>query len=428
VEIFQFKCLSHLLSDIFNFCCGGIDTVKNISVGIVILSFIIMLSPSLAEYATPGNSLVYTLDDLIAVSAGTLEYQEPLYIINDRLTISENDTLVVSSQSIIIRFHDFDNNICPMLQVEGKLIADDMNIGSLQEDLDNFLPVRGIWIGAASVTAEAEFTSCTFRKIQSVTVRNNANVEIKKSKFEECTKVGLHAFSGANLTVTDTTFNQSPVHIMESTIKMENCSFVQASVSLTEVSGDSYIRGCDFVDSGNIAIYIQDGSPFDVSNNRILNCLYGVSVYGNSTARFQKNVIKNSVNGGIVTGDEAAPLFRENIISENALNPPRCDGSFSLPAIFVMGSSNADFGSSEDPGKNTIQNNIIALYHAGTSDINAIGNCWGVSSKADLENIIYHKVDDAEDADGSGFISAEVNYLPFTMPFTPYTGKGFLIR
>src|SRR5690625_1634387 len=69
---------------------------------ILILMFLVSATV-FAQYSTPGNGLVYTLDDLVANSEGALTEDEGIYYLHEDLTIAVSDTLqVMDNGSLLI--------------------------------------------------------------------------------------------------------------------------------------------------------------------------------------------------------------------------------------------------------------------------------------------------------------------------------------
>ena len=371
----------------------------------------------MAEYQTPDTGTTYTLFSLAYKAPHVLEQTEDGYLLKDRLILSGSDILVASDANLFIEPIDPELFTGPLFLIEGRLIAENLVVTTNGDDVKDPNLAHAFLVSASDENdlSEASFTNCIFHTLGfAVDVRHKAKIKMENSTIENCYFHGFFAYMQSDATIINSTFNDADVIFLDSEGSLEQSHFQNAHLSLEEINHDFPVRNCLFEGEKDVGVFIKDSSGVKFEKNIIKGYHHGIIVSGNSDPVLSRNTIKDSLEGGLVAEDNAAPVLRENRIIKNALNPPSVNGPVLLPAILIQDSARPDLGTSVTLGKNVIfDNSGLNVYNATKHRIFAQGNYWDDYLLQKIEDTIYHEPDDYDDADQSGFFSGFVEYYPF---------------
>jgi parallel beta-helix repeat protein len=278
-------------------------------------------SGSAAPYNTPDTGLTLTMDNLVALSGGTVTGSSPNYEVHDDITISETDTLTINAGETI----EFVGN-CG-LYIDGTLIA----VGTEEERISftsgQSSPAGGDWRGLVfrdkSVDEECIVKFCRIEyanngihiAYSSPTISNNIitnngddkihdngifcqNGEplIEKNEITYNIGDGIHCY-GAAATIVENIVNNNTI---------EGIYFD----SLSDGVADKNILS----DNGHCGIRAYHSSS-TITDNYIISNNRGIDCYRPSTPILTNNtMIKNGV--GIHLGNDTSPIITQNVISE----------------------------------------------------------------------------------------------------------------
>lgn len=376
---------------------------------------------ALASYRTPDTGTTYTLAALVPLSGGVVQETSSGYFLTDKLIVSPTDALEITDQLLQIDLFSYETPlIYPCLVIEGRLKAYNSHFqpDEMPESGDIMPDCRGIAINSPANpgTAEAEVTSCTFKMLKTGIIARECKIKIERCRFENCDSGAIYLYSNSNGVIQECVFQKSSVLVNDSKIHMEGCHFEEGNIGLSDITDESLIKNCKMIGSKWSALDVFGNTNTRIEDNAFRLCDYGISIcdaQSSSTAVLKGNLISECRQGAITIEGTLEPRIRKNRILHNALIPPYQPDPVLLPAIFVMKYANPDFGTTEDHGENIIRyNSPLAFYHAGENVIQAIGNDWGIAAPEDAEKLIYHRPDDYDDADQSGFLSGWVIYTP----------------
>ena len=385
-----------------------------------------------AQWVSPGNGTIYTLTDLAEIGCVHHDYANSVYSIMTDITISATDKLYINGNdepnSLLFNENDLTLTIKGAMVVEG---AEDSHfyIG---------MPVYAEHgrIRFEDASEPSHFSRCSFADLSGIQIIGS------DVAFDDCQIIGFNTFSqssainfsNCNPIFTDCSFrNNQGVAISspangQGSPQIVNCNFEnnvtsnvnQPQINLGPGSNDSIrIVRCTIEGGGNnmvggIAIADLMGTGATkilLKDNIVKNNRYGYNQQGynlssiiNGNQFIDNNLETNPMNGGsgisIYGVDENNKAFlRDNLISGN------------LWGITVINKADINLGTEDDWGHNQIHDNgnggvIYDLYNNSTSDIMAVGNYWGTTNEQEIEDHIFHQLDDAS--------LGLVNYIPFS--------------
>jgi len=382
---------------------------------------------SFGQYSTPGTGEIYSFQDLVPLSGGILEETDFGFVLRDQLTVSAGDTLLVSGGELFLATRELRErtgeygthyaDIMPALIVEGSLDAEAWTLSSVP-GTERFTSAYGLIVSGIGTpaAATADIRNCTFSDVSvGLTVRGNTSVTVQNSRFIGCFNSGSNTFMEASLSILGSTFIDCGLDSTgTATLDLDNCHVEGDGLNLQGTMENSQISGCMIVGPGLAGIYAAGDSRGQFTGNRIGGFDYGVLCAESTGIHLEQNAIWGNSQGAFVSGGGAAPVLRGNRILYNGIPVSSPEGEDPRPTILIMDNSQPDLGTvGGDPGLNIIRDNgSISLYNASEGTITAVGNDWGVTSEAQVEDLIYHQPDDAGDTDGSGFLSGPVLYSP----------------
>lgn len=379
-----------------------------------ILLLIIGLSTSLnAQWTSPGNGTTYTLPDLVAATDGVVTQEGTVFTIHEDLTITTNDVLLI-------------NNQVSRIDAPGVLIT--VN-GSLT---CNITGDRVKLYGTESQPFSMRFenaTNCLMRKMY---LSDGAGIKVIESDI---------TFDDVKFVYFTTDYCHAVIDIFNCSPVVNNCYFMlnKGAAISSPANGQSspQITNCELdanVDNMN-APQINLGPGGDDTIRIVGNNIHGtwatfhtggVSVadlmgVGNTKVLLKNNTIKDGRYGYNQQGQTISSVITGNqFIDNNHESDPMNGGS----GISIYGTStnnkailrnnlitgnlwgitaiyyhDINLGTEDDWGHNIIHDNgngggIYDLYNNANCDIMAVGNDWGITQESEVEDHIFHQVDD----------------------------------
>ena len=392
---------------------------------ISILAVSITLSvSSFAQLTTPGTGENYDLSELSALDPSVLSNTGATYILHEDFTLSENDTLEVTTSDTLL------TDAGKRITVEGFFLTDaggnDQFFISSTDTLD---PSDGIRFEESSVGSI---------KNTNITYTGGLKVMTENFLIEDCslsynvsgvsTGAAISLSRGAPIIQNNTFFkNDLPAvssganqnvaaHILNNWMEgngQSNQNRPQLNMGPTDtdtlkIINNTIIGDPAMTEVGGIGVsnFLGAGAKINaiIESNTVRDNRYGITVMGSSAnVSIKGNVIEdndtqNNPNLGgsgisVNSSDDTQTIrVRENKIRRN------------LWGITVISKGSIDLGSTGDLGNNLFSENgnggdIFALYNNTALDIDAIGNCWietnDTADATDTEEVIFHQVDDS---------------------------------
>ncbi|MEJ7738223.1 MAG: hypothetical protein WKF97_12415 [Chitinophagaceae bacterium] len=400
--------------------------------------FFVLISSSYANnYNTPGTGVKWNLDDLVINSAGDVTFSAGIFHINDTIFIRQNDTLYITADAIV----DFAVNT--YLDVNGTLIVDP----------------------PTAVTFTAQNVSGGFYGIR---VDSSNSTVLRKLTLEYAVSLRLN---DCNIIVDScifrynsptTNFGNAAISLFRASPVITNCQFLDNQRAAIQgganINNAPKIIGCLFRGNNTLNLNVPqinlgatgDGTDtVQIINNQILRASVnsggiGFLPIGNVYAVIKGNVIKNNRYGMTFNGgSNINTLISYNQVdSNNIQGDPFLGGSgisfaggtatsqqnsivtgnlfrWNLWGITILNRSRPNLGNitnadTADDGKNQFINNTnaatpgIDLYNNSVDPIFAQNNYWGSNDINDIENKIFHQVDNP--------VLGPVNYSNFILP------------
>lgn len=391
---------------------------------VTILIFSVLASAaSFAQLVTPGSGVNYDLSTLSALDATILSFDGTKYILSEDLTISENDTLEITTSDTL--FIDADIRI----DIEGAFITDagENNTKFVISSSDTTNPSKGIrfdefsvgsiknteitYIGGLKVITEDFSIEDSYMAYNvsglssgSVIALSRGSAMIRNNTFykNDMPAVG----SAANANVSAKILNNWIEKNGQSNQNRPQINMGPTGVDTLEIINNTIIGDSAMKKSGGIGISNFIGAEINtkIEYNVIQNNRYGLTVAGaNAYASIKGNIIEdNNIDNNPATGgsgisvnssdDSQTLILRENKIRRN------------LWGITVIGQASVDLGTATDLGNNLFSDNgnngeVTALYNNTPLDITAMGNCWIEDNEnadsTEIEDVIFHEIDDA---------------------------------
>lgn len=385
---------------------------------VFILFTLLMLNPTLAQYATPGSSLTLTPADLVVMSGGVVTEIGGTYFINNTLTISATDTLKITNPTVIRVASSI------RIEVSGTIISDPLQgrvVFTAQDTTTAATNFRGFRFdnsqgnvfrntvvsyggGIQLISTGALFEYCTFRRNGSSNVSgaitySSCNPIIRYCMFEENARSAIA--SAANITGSPKILNNVMIRNTTDNSNRPQINIGPGAADTIYIIGN-YIEGLyNMVGGIGISNLLGTGSAkVVVRDNFVVNNRYGYAQIGNNiSSRIEDNYfIDNNIQGlpasggsGInfqATGSGNTAIVRRNLIKGN------------LWGITIQGQANPNLGTLENNGGNVIFDNgnagqTYALYNNTALPVQAIGNYWGTNDPSEAEQFIFHQPDQA---------------------------------
>ncbi|GAB4330874.1 MAG: hypothetical protein Kow0037_07010 [Calditrichia bacterium] len=375
-------------------------------------------------YSTPGSGVFWNADSLVLHSGGAVTGGPKTFVISDDITISNGDTLVFLPGDTLIfnrqtGIHKIENyGVLWANSFTDKIVftSSDQNYGdytgfvlrNTQEGSQSFIGciIEYAQKGIRAIDASPTIQSCTIRHTSDAAIDlTGSNAVIKNCNITHNQKYALKMTLSSSPLVEDNTFTQN---------NFQNTSpYVIITIGLQGVNSP-IIRGNHIIGG-----YEKSG---------------GISVWGQSQAVIEQNLIENCAYGIFCYQSGANPIIRDNILLNNNINPDTlyfgfgiaCNGPNSpiitgneikghFYGIALINGAQPNIGdltngSSNDDGGNRFLGNGIGprkyeLYNNNPLPIMAQGNWWGTDNPDSIEARIVHQPDNPA--------FGLVNYTPY---------------
>jgi hypothetical protein len=381
--------------------------------------------PCFADYTTPGTFVKWTLDDLVANSAGNVTSGGGEYNVNGIITIATNDTISITADAVV-RFAASTHFL-----VNGTIIIDPPNnvTFTAQNQVSGFNGIR------LDFSAASRFKKLTFEYASSFNIRDCSPV-IDSCLFQynnNSTTFGSGTISlfRSNAVIRNSTFlhNKRAVIYGASNInnapKVTGCYFEdnvtlnintpQINLGATSASGTDTAKILNntlvggYILSGAISFFAGGNVYALIKGNIIRKNRYGINLQGGSAinALLSYNVIDSNNNqndpmmggSGIAFSGGSASSHQNSIVTGNIFRGNLWGITIQNGAKPNLGDlSNSD---TSDNGKNWFSGNTnsstpgIHLYNNSPDAIMAQGNYWDSNDPAVIEAGIFHQPDNA---------------------------------
>lgn len=394
-------------------------------------------------YTTPDTGMVYSLDDLVAVSPATISVSGTTYTLVEDLTISATDSFLINTDATLEIGADI------RITVFGTFNVDATNVTFTA--IDPAAPYDGFRFEQESViniqNATIEYGGGLRVLTETFTI-NNATLT---NNVSGVSTGGVISLSRGMAQITNNTF----------TFNLTPAISSGANSSVSPYIFNNYIEGNNQANSNRPQINMgttMAANPIQIIQNtiigdRTLNMVGGIAVAnlvgGNINAIIDDNIIQDNRYGLTIIGNNSFAYIRNNVIEDNdTQGSPNLGGSGislntssagmeviasgnqirgNLWGITVIGQASINLGDGADNvGQNVFSENgnggvTYALYNNTPNPIMAMNNCWdeinAPNTLADAEAVIVHQNDISTlglvtfDPVNCGFLSIEEQSL-----------------
>ena len=397
---------------------------------VLLLTLLLTITTLNAQWVSPGDGTTYTLTDLAEIGCVHHDYANSVYSIMTDITISATDKLYVNGNdepnSLLFNENDL------TLTIKGAMVVEGM------EDSHYFIgmPVYAEHgrIRFEDASDPSHFSRCSFADLSGIQIIGsdvafeNCNIlnfntfyQSSTVSFSNCSPVFTHCSFHDNEGAAISSPANGQVSPQIITCTFENnvtANANQPQINLGPGATDTIrIVGCT-IEGGNnmvggiaIADLMANGATkVLIQNNYIANGSFGYDQEGIHISSIIKGnqIVNNSytdnpmINGSGINlygvDENNKTIIRNNIITGN------------LWGVTVFSAGDANLGTEDDWGHNQIHDNgnggvIYDLYNNSTNTVMAVGNYWGTSNEQEIEDHIFHQLDDPS--------LGLVNYIPF---------------
>lgn len=375
----------------------------------------------LAQYTTPNTGGNFILNGLVLSSNGTVTGGPDVFVINDSLTISPMDTLLIVFGPTV--------HIAPdvLITVQGTMKVFG---GVLFTKVDSLGDYKGFRFEAGSVinmegptfeyggglralTGNLQMVDCIVR-YQSTGISTGAALGLSTGKpvisnctFQENESAAIG--SAANSDAAPTIINCDFIENNTGNSNRPQINLGPSSTDTTQIINNTVIGNPENTMVGGIAISALIGGECHaiITGNEVRDNRYGIAAIGNGiTSRIEGNVIEdNNTQGDPLLGGSGINI---NASADNMHTILGNQIHGNLWGITLQGNGMANLGEYNNDavgaGGNVFSDNgnngqTYALYNNTPNTIYAEGNCWLGDSLnttlADVENVIFDLADDA---------------------------------
>ena len=368
---------------------------------------------SKAQWISPGDGTTYTLPDLVNVTNGVVINGPDGFIINADLTISANDVLLINNQASRI------DAASVLITINGSMVCTNTNrvrVYGLNETehfsmrfenatdcnlkLMYFSDGAGIKVIDSDVTFDdVKFVYFTRDYSSAVIDIFNCDPVIKNCYFllNNGPAISSPANGQASPQILNCDFDTNVIGINAPQINLgpggEDTIRIVGNDIYT-IMASWYVGGvsvADLMGTGSTKVLLKD--------NIIREGRYGYNQQGYTISsviegnQFINNYHEeNPMNGGSGISIYGTTVNNKAVIRNNVIT----GNLWGITAIYLH---DIDLGTVDDWGNNEIHDNgnggmMYDLYNNSACDIMAVGNKWGVTDEALIEDHIYHQVDD----------------------------------
>ena len=379
----------------------------------------------LADYVTPGSGVHFNMDSLVVRSGGAVSGDSGNYAISQTIQVAVGDTLSIFGGDTLIFTGGGGGSLT--LEINGVLLAS----GSEGDSI----------LISAEAAVPGAFYGLRFRD-----TGPGSDFQLHYAKLFYATRA-IDVF-GADATIAHCRIEQTSevaVDLGESSSLITDCRIAnnrQRAITMT-LSSSPTIRNCRFLENN-----IENNSPYNIIsiglqgvNSPIITGNHitgrysrsgGISIWNDSNALIENNLIENCAFGILCYSVNANPLIRNNVIRDNTVNPDTqlygfgiasnganrpvitgndIYGQFYGVAIINGGQPNVgnlNNADTTDDGYNRFLGNGIGatryeLFNNNALPIMAQNNWWGSAVRDSIEDRIVHQPDGA----GYGLVTFE---------------------
>ena len=384
--------------------------------------FLITISTAVAQtYTTPNTGVNWTLDDIAAASPSTITISGNNYTLLENLVISENDTVIISSDLVL----QIDSDL--LITVFGTFTINANSVAITALDEQN--PYDGF-----------RFEEFSQINIQNTSIEFGGGMKVLTEDFTLNNCLIANNVEGGATTGAVISLTRGTPQITNNTISYNELPAI-ASAANNTVSAfifNNYIEGNNQLNTNRPQINLGTtmiNDSLKIINNMIigdpsLDQVGGIAVAnlvgGSIRAIIEGNTIQNNRYGLTILGPDSFASLRYNIIEDNnTQNIPLQGGSGvslntnsgtmeviaqgneirrNLWGITVIGTASINLGDDIDSygfnifSENGNEGELYALYNNTSNTIMAKNNCWiegQTNTLADAESVIFHQNDDA---------------------------------
>lgn len=373
--------------------------------------------PVLGQYTSPASYKVLTLDSLVALSSGVVVQNNGIYQINQDITINYLDTLLIKEPATILVATGkkiLINGVIISAPLNGRVVFSAIDTSSTSSYFKGFKISNSsasvfknttIMYGGGIHVLDSDmlFDSCLIRNngysnVNAAITYVNCNPIIRNCIFKDNKRAAIG--SGSNVTGSPQIFNNIFIHNTADISNRPQLNLGQGGEDTIRIVGN-YIEGY-WPRSGGIIVttYFGGSAKVLLKDNEIRNNRYGYSQTGGNISSLIINnlIVANDLETNIMQGG-AGLDFSATTASGNMAVVRGNTIYDNLWGITVQGVANADLGTEESPGHNLIYNNgnggeLFNVYMTSVNNVNAINNFWGSESELEIEDMVYHGIDE----------------------------------
>lgn len=395
----------------------------------LLFSFFSMLLFS--QFVSPGTGITYNLNSLSLATPTSLVNAGTFYQMNQDITISvgdklladENTTLKIAGGKTLTIGGAYDSNVndFTITAVDSTMVFRGIRFeeGSSAVFKNTKLQFGG---GIQVLTTNFLMDGCTVRKFKAGLVTGAAvnfsrgNPVVKNSTFLENDLPAVA--SGATNTVALEFSNNYLYGNNKSNSNRPQVNMGPSGSGITKILNNTIIGDRSVLRAGGVSVSTLTGAANNVQieGNIITDNRYGITVVGNiSTGVISSNILTNNST----ENDPAIGGSGISISGSGAVGPgikiEKNQFRGNLYGVTVVTTASVDMGGGSlgSVGQNIFANNgnngqLYALYNNTPNPVSATNNCWRegeLSDNAMVENVIFHKVDNAN--------LGTVNFTPY---------------
>ena len=377
-----------------------------------------------AQWVSPGNGTTYTFPDLVAVSDGAVTNTGTTFSINSDITIAENDILVITDDAVRIEAQD------ALITINGTMACTNQNRVGFYGTMTRHFGMRfenatdcelkklyfSDGAGIKLIESDVDFIDCKF--LYFTRDYSNAVIDFMNCNplIEDCyflLNEGAAISSPANGQGSPRILNN---HFEENVAGGSNNPQINLGPGGQDtifIVGNEIEGGYATVRAGGISVADLMGTGSTkvlLKDNIIKEGRYGYNQQGMTISsviegnqfidnHFEDNPMAGGSGISIYGMDENnRAVIRNNVITGNL---------WGITAIYGF---NINLGTEDDWGYNEIHDNgnngvVYDLYNNSAIDIMAVGNYWGTTDEQEIEDHVFHQIDDPS--------LGLVNYIPF---------------
>lgn len=404
----------------------------------ILLILISTASTLFAQYITPNTGVKWNLDSLVANSSGVVTFPGPHYQINQALTISQADTVLINTNLEIKVAAGLQIQISGTLKI---IPPDSVKITAL-DTISMYLGLR-FDNSPASVLKKLIFEksnsirlissnllidSCIFRdntlasgSLSSGTIDlSTSSPVISNSKFLRNRRSAI--ICAANGTSSPLIVNNLFYHngVSNSNYPQINLTRSIPGFPIT-IRNNTIIGNYTLVGGISISTLVGGQSEVIIENNIVKRNRYGIAFTGSGiTGIVSGNIIdSNNIQGNPLQGGSGLNFNTNSASPVQQLIVKRNIVRWNLWGVTIQGVAKPIFGDLSSSDTNKIGLNrfyyntndltpFIDFYNNTPDSIKAENNYWGFSNLDSIEAHIFHKPDSA----ALGF----VDYIPIYFP------------